>query len=639
MKPSLTEDPLQSVPHGQPGDPLSPEKVQEQSDKIVGSTVFRDAEGLKRFLRYTVEHTLRGEGDELKEYRVGVDVFDRSASFDPRLDPVVRMAARRLRTKLREYYQAEGKADLIRIEVPKGGYGATFTSSPHLQPDASNNSPKRRPSWLNPPAFGMLLLAALIAVYWIRSVRQTPVAKSFQEPSIAVLPFLNLTGNQEDEYLSDGLTDELTGALSRLSGWRVIARTSAFKFKGKAEDVRLIGSQLSVASLIEGSLQKSGNQLRITVQLVRTSDGSHIWAETYDRNAKDIFALEDDVTQAITRVLGGHMTLRQSAVQEAGVNAEAHDLYLRGRYWWNRRTPPAVWKSIAYFNQALEKEPLYAEAYLGLADAYTVLGFNDQAQANEVVPKARAAAEQALNLDDSLSEAHTDLAAALFYHDWDFNRSEQEFRRALQLNPNHATAHQWYGLQLMFQRKFDRALQEFSQAQRLDPLSLMIALDIGQVGYYSGHPEVAVHESQKVLTQDPDFAMAHDLLGMAYARQKRSAEALGEFQTYLKLSGGDPDAQMRLALAYADSGKRGQALALAKNIENIPSGAYVPSFDLATIYAALDEKDLAFEWVGRAISEHASSCLIFAIDPAFETLRSDPRYEKDLQKISILPRQ
>lgn len=260
---------------------------------------------------------------------------------------------------------------------------------------------------------------------------------------------------------------------------------------------------------------------------------------------------------------------------------------MRGRYWWNRRTPPAVWKSVAYFNQALEKDPLYAEAYLGLADAYTVLGFNDQAAANEVVPKARAAAEQALNLDNSLSEAHADLAASLLFHDWDFKRSEKEFETALALNPNHATGHQWYGLQLMFQRKFDAALQEFLQAQRLDPLSVMITLDVGQVHYYSGHLDAAIALAQKVLAQDPDSAMGHDLLGMAYERERRFPEALREFQTYVKLSGDDPDSLMRLAVTYAHNQKSDEALALARRIESVPKGTYVPSYNLAVIYAAL----------------------------------------------------
>ncbi|HKV77203.1 MAG TPA: tetratricopeptide repeat protein [Candidatus Sulfotelmatobacter sp.] len=609
-------------------------EVRKELEKILASELFREAEGLKRFLRFSVEHTLQGEGDQLKEYRLGVDVFDRESSFDPRLDPVVRMAARRLRVKLHEYYEGDGATDPIHIDVPKGGYAAAFSSAPLHPRRIAGEHPKQKHSGLVLPTAVLLLAVVIIAMYWLRQRR--PGTAASQESSIVVLPFLNLTVNQDDEYLSDGLADELTGSLSRIPGLRVIARTSAFKFKGKAEDVRSIGSQLSVTSLLEGSLQRSGQQVRITVQLIRTSDGAHLWAETYDRNASDPFGVEDDITEAITRVLRIRVaSLGQPGVGRRPVNSEAHDLYLRGRYWWNRRTPPAVWKSVAYFNQALEKEPLYAQAYLGLAEAYTVLGFNDQAAADEVVPKARASAEQALQLDETLSEAHAALAAAVLYHDWALPRAEQEFRRALQLNPNYATAHQWYGLLLLYERRFDEALGEFTQAQRSDPLSLMIVLDIGQVHYYSGHQDAAAQLAQKALTQDPDFAMGHDLLGMAYERQKRFPEAIAEFQKYLDLSGRDPDALMRLALTYADSGERRRAQDLAKEMESAPKNSYTSAYNIAVVHAALGDKDIAFDWLRRALDQHSSSCLLLAVDPVFDGLRSDPRFQQGMRKVGL----
>ena len=626
-------EPVLPEPHT---NPVSHSAIQSQLEKILSSEGFREAEVMRRFLRYAVERTLAGEGDQLKEYRLGLEVFDRDSSFDPRLDPAVRMAALRLRAKLRDYYEKEGRGDAIGIDIPKGGYAATFRSRP--TPPAPASEARLRPRYFRVALLVCVVLTVAVAVsYWLRKLQQTRASAPPEGASLAVLPFLNLTSNPDNEYLSDGLADELTGELSRISGLRVIARTSAFKFKGKAEDVRSIGNQLNVNSLLEGSLQKSGTRLRITVQLIRTSDGSHLWSQTYDRNPNDTFALEDDVTQAVTEVLRARLAASQGG--KRAVDPEARDLYLRGRYWWNRRTPPEVWKSVAYFNQGLEKDPLYAQAYLGLADAYTVLGFNDQSAADEVVPKARAAAEQALRLDNGLSEAHADLAAAMLFHDWDFSRSEQEFQRALELNPNYATARQWYGLELMFQRKFDPALEQFSQAQLLDPLSLMITLDVGQVYYYSGHQDAAIQVAQKVLAQDPDFAMAHDLLGMAYEREKRFREAINEFQAYMKLSGDDPDSLMRLALTYAYTQRSKEALALAKRIESVPKGAYVPSYDLAMIYAALGERDRAFEWLQRAVAEHASSCLTLGIDPAFETLRSDPRFQQEAHRAGLDLRQ
>jgi len=632
---SPTRNPPSSILPGREGAALSDNAIQAELEKILASETFREAEGLKRLLRYSVQNTLLGEGDSLKEYRLGLEVFDRNSSFDPRLDPVVRMAARRLRAKLLEYYEGEGGHDPVCIEMPKGGYAAAFSTPVHQVSPARAPS-QRKHFWLVLVLSGFLMAFTVASVYWIGTLRSRVAAVQAEESSIAVLPFLNLSANQDDEYLGDGLADELTGSLSSVAGLRVIARTSAFKFKGKSEDVRTIGRQLNVASVLEGSLQRRGEEVRITVQLIRTSDGSHLWAETYDRSASNPFAFEDEITSAITRVLRIRLEKnRPSSAAARPLNPEAHDLYLRGRYWWNRRTPPAVWKSVAYFNQALEKEPLYPQAYLGLADAYTVLGFNDQAAADEVVPKARAAAEQALQMDDSLSEAHADLAAAILFHDWDQRRAEQELQSAIQLNPNSAKARQWYGILLMCEGRFEAAIKEFVQAERLDPLSLMIVLDVGQVHHYAGQDDAAIQQSQTVLAQDPNFAMAHDLLGMAYESQKRFPEARREFQKYVELSGRDPDALMRLAVNYAESNEPQRALELIQEMQGVPKGAYVPSYDIAMVYAALGEGDLAFQWLGRAVEEHSSSCLTLAIDPVFASWHSDPRFRKAAQTIGL----
>jgi TolB-like protein/tetratricopeptide (TPR) repeat protein len=620
-------------------DAASEAAVRTELEKVLSSKAFHGSESLKRFLRYAVEHTLQGEGDQLKEYRLGVEVLDRPTSFDPRMDPVVRMTARRLRVKLREYYETEGRQDGIRVEVPKGSYGATFVPNTWQKArDAGGlEEPRSRQRQFALLAVILLFAAALAAVYWARTPRPSHAAAQGQVSSIAVLPFLNLSGSLDDDYLSDGLTDELTGALAKLPGLRVVARTSAFKFKGKADDVRVIGSQLNVASLVEGSLQKSEGRLRVTVQLVRTADGYHMWSETYERSAADAFAVEDE----ITRTIAGALQLRlgeetaEPRAQKRPVDPLAHDLYLQGRYWWNKRTPANEWKAIRYFNQALEKDPLYAEAYLGLAEAYVVLGANDQAAPEDVNPKARAAAEQALRLDESLSEAHATLAQATFFHGWDFKRSEQEFRRAIELNPNHATAHQWYGIQLMLERRFDEALREFAQAQQLDPLSLILGLDEGQVYYYSGRQDAAIAQARKALAHSPNFPAAHDLLGMAYERKQQFKEAIAEFQKYLVLSDHDPEALMRLAVTYAELGDRARALKMVGEMEKAIKGSYVPSYDIASVYATLGDEERALAWLDRAIGQRSSSCLLLGIDPAFDAFRADAGFQDRLRKIGL----
>ena len=619
------------------GDTPPESAIRTELEKILSSISFREAESLKRFLRYTVEHTVGGEGDQLKEYRLGVDVFDRPSSFDPRLDPVVRMAARRLRDKLERYYETEGREDPVCIAVPKGSYAAEFSrrTSKELPIPVVVVAPKRtKHGWFVGIALGLLLATIIItAVHWMR-IRQPQAAAPTQHPSLAVLPLLNLTGSPNNEYLCDGVTDELTSALSKLPGVRVVARTSAFRFKDKPDDVRSIGEQLNVTSLLEGSLQRSGERVRITVQLIRASDGYHIWSETYDRNSRDMFAVEDEITQTIAATL--RVRLVQAGQQVEGprqVDAEAHELYLRGRYWSNRRTPPDLWKAVAYFNQALEKDPAYAQAYLGLAEAYATLGANDQASPRDVLPKARAAAQQALRWDESLGEAHAVFAWVTFLDDWNFGLAESEFRRALQLSPNYAAAHQWYGLTLMLQQRFDESVREFNLAQNLDPLSLILSTDKGVVYYYSGQQDKAIEEARQVLAHDADFADAHLLLGMAEERQQRFEIAVQEIDKYLELSGQDADALMKLGVSYAHAGDRARALRVVAGMQQRNARKYVPFYYIADIYAALGDKEEAFEWLDRALDQHSSSCLLLPIDPAFEVFRSDPRFQEAARRI------
>ena|ERR1017187_7371264 len=612
MEPSPAQSPAgPTVPQGRE-DIFAETEVVKELEKILSSDGFRDAEGLKRFLRYTVEHTLHGEGRQLKEYRLGVEVFDRDSSFDPRLDPVVRMAARRLRSKLKDYYETEGIQDPIWIAVPKGSYAAAFSRSASKELPISGVVEPSQPAkyrWL--AGIGLVLLFATVigtVVYWIRA-RQSQAAAPPQHLSLAVLPLLNLTGNPDNEYLCDGVTDELTSALSKMPGVRFV---------------------------LEGSLQKNGERLRITVQLIRAADGYHVWSQTYDRNSNDAFAVDDEITQTIAGTL--RVRLVQAGQQVEGprrLDAEAHELNLRGRYWLNRRTPPDLWKAIEYFNQALEKDPAYAQAYLGLAEAYSTLGANDQASPREVLPKARAAAEQALRWDESLGEAHAVFAWITFLDGWNSGLAEREFKRALQLSPNYAAAHQWYGLTLMLQRRFDESVREFNLAQNLDPLSLILSTDKGVVYYYSRRQDKAIEEAHQILAHDADFADAHLLLGMAQERQRQFKIAVQEIDKYLEVSGQDPDALMKLGVAYAHAGDGARALRMIAEMRKPAASKYVPFYYIADIYAALGDKEAAFEWLDRALDQHSNSCLLLAIDPAFEDFRSDPRFQAAARKIGL----
>jgi adenylate cyclase len=378
--------------HGELQCEASPEFIRAELGHALASVTFRNSDRLSQFLRFVVERTLAGNAEQLKEYSIGVEVFGRPSSYDPRLDPVVRLEARRLRAKLLQYYESEGRDDLIRIEVPKGGYSAVFLRKRALpERPAAENSAVETPSsarpaspssvrwlrWLVPAA-----AAICLAILGVLFARRAPGHKAASDPvaSVAVLPFQNLSANPEDEYFSDGFTDELISALGRVPGLRVAARASTFHFKGTNENLRSIAEQLNVGSIVEGSIQKKGDDIRITAELIRIADGYRIWTETYTRKTADTQAVENDfsrsIASALTKTLAG-MPAAEASRHTA--DPEAHELYLRGRYWWNRRSLADMLKAVRYFNQALEHDPVYAEAYLGLGDTYAVMGVNEQA--------------------------------------------------------------------------------------------------------------------------------------------------------------------------------------------------------------------------------------------------------------------
>jgi len=616
------------------------ESVRSELDRVVSSSCFRKSPRLIRFLQFVVESTLRGEAGQLKEYRIGVEVFACPPLYDPRLNPIVRLEARRLRTKLELYNGSEGIGDAVHIHIPKGHYSAVFELRPlEIAPDtatglelpidsgASDTLPPARNFVRNGAIFLGIALIALGA-YWLHSRRVPPPAH--QTRSLAVLPFLNLTEKPENEWLSDGLADDLTDSLARVPGLRVVARGSAFRFKDSAEDVQVIAKQLNVTEVLAGSLQTSGDRLRITVQLVR-ADGYQVWAETYEPH--DTFVVEDNISRAVGAALG--VRLPESAETDAkrpSLDQREHELYLRGRYCLNRRTARDEWKAIDYFNQALEVYPLDARSYLGLAEAYVVLGANDQAPASQVYPKARSAAQRALELDKGLSGAYATLAQISLSSDWDAGSAEAKFKQALELNPNYAIAHQWYGMLLLLERRFDQAGHEFRKAQDLDPRSLIIAVDLGQLYAYMGDYDAAIEQAHKTLLYDANYVQAHELLGFAFRQKGEYAEAIEEFQKYLLLSGRDPDALRELGVTYAVSGQREKAVAILRELEALKMG-YTSPYSVASVNAALGNKDQTYQWLETAISQHSSSCLQLSIDPAFDAFRSEPHFQKLLRLV------
>ena len=461
---------------------------------------------------------------------------------------------------------------------------------------------------------------------------------------LAVLPFENLTGDTRQEYLSDGLTEEMITQLGRMHPERlgVIARTSAMQYKKTQKGMDQIGRELGVAYVLEGSLRRAGDHVRVSAQLIQVRDQTHLWAESYERDLRDILALQSDVAQAIARQIELKLTPQQQA-RLAGVrpiDPRAYELYSKGRYFWNKRSEVGYTRAIQYFQQAIARDSEYAPAYAGLADAYALLGSmpNVELPRSEAMPRARTAAIKALALDEGLAEAHTSLAFVQMHFDWDWPAAEREFTRALQLNPGYPTAHHWYAFWLLAHGRAEEALQEVRAAQRLDPLSLIINTDVGEMLYYGRRHDEAIEQGRRALEIDSAFALAHRVLGFAYLAKRQFAPAIEELGTTARLSGGQLDLVAVLGLAYAEAGRTAEARKLLKTLEQASQQRPDLSHSIALVLAGLGEKDQAFARLEQAYQAHDGSLILLQVNPLLDPLRSDARFQDLVSRVFLVPR-
>jgi TolB-like protein/Tfp pilus assembly protein PilF len=605
-------------------------------DKILASNAFAGAERPGRFLRFVVEQALAG--NQLKETLLGVEVFGRSPSYDPRLDGVVRVEAVKLRSRLKEYYETEGAGDPVRIDLPKGGYLPSFEALP-TQPAEAVAAPPGRVWWrdwrvIAPP----LALAVIVAGYLL--VRKShPRPASPDSSSIAVLPFVNLSSDKENEYFSDGLTDDLIDALTKVQGLRVVARGSAFQFKGKNPDIRAVGRQLNVATVLEGSVQRSGGRLRITAQLSSVADGYHVWSETYDRRLADVFAVQDEISRAIVAALevrvAGHPGGR--LVQSSTQDLEAYNLYLQGRFHLNKWRPEGARKGIEYFAQAIAKDPGYAPAYTGMADCYTWLGVFGWSEVRQAMPQARQAANRALQLDETLAAAHVSLGYVKALYDWDWPGAEREFKRALELSPGDADVHFAYSVTYLLPLgRLDEALTEIQRALALDPLSPYKITGAGMIYSDRREYDLAVEQFRKAIELDPSFYHAYEeLRGVETVRGRpAAAEAVMQAMRAAFPNVDDASAHARLA---AQQGRQAEARKLIENWIRECNRTERPgkSCYAAQVYASIGEKDLAFEWLEKAYEERSPLLVYAKVMPYYDALRSDPRFATLLKRLGL----
>ena len=458
------------------------------------------------------------------------------------------------------------------------------------------------------------------------------------ENSIAVLPLTDMSPQRNQKYFCDGMTEEIINALTKLEGLRVASLTAAFQFKEKDYNIREIGEELKVQTVLQGSVRKVGNRLRISIQLINVHDGYPLWSDRYDREMDDVFAIQDEISLAIVdnlkvKLLGGE---RAKLVRRYTKNLEALDLYLKGRYCWKRRTEENLKKAIEYFQQAVEKDPTYALAYAGIADCHNNLGWYDLLPPKEAYPRARAAAEKALEMDETLSEAHASLANVIENYDWDLPAAEREYKRAIKLNPGYATAHHWYALCLAEMGRHDEAMAEAERAQKLDPLSLIISTPLGSTFYHARQYDRAIEEGQKTLEMDPTFIPAHWLLGLAYAQKRMYKKAIAEEQMAIDLSAGSSSIFAAcLGNIYSLSGKRGEAKRILDELHKLSKQRYVSPYGIALIYVGLGEKDQAFEWLDKAYDKRDHWLVWLKVEPLLDSLRSEPRFTALLKKMNL----
>ena len=593
-----------------------------------------------QLLHYLVQHTLAGDADKVNEYGIGLEVFQKPTSFDPRIESVVRTEFSRLRQRLKDYYAEEGRNDRIAIDFPPRSYAATFAFRDMVALPEAAGAPRLVPAGVRPRAIpGWAMAAALAGVVAAGAVagvalwRRHSFLMATKQPinAIVVLPFENYSPNHQDEYLADGMTEELTNDLAQWRDLRVVARTSAFAFKGKGEDVRQIGQQLNVDAVLEGSFTKEGDGIRITAQLNRTADGYHLWSHSYETESKDLLAVQADVAHSITaeirRIRGGDAP----DIRTPTTNPEAHDLYLQGVYQYYLRTPDSTEKAVQLFQAAIAKDPSFARAYLAIGNAELNLVSLTREQAEEGIPKVRAAAQKAIDLDPSLAEAWGMLAVVTYSYDWNWDKAEEQFRRALDLGAGAGT-HENYGWSLATRGRFAEAHEQLRLAAEQDPLSVAPPFD--ESFAYNFQRNVAGERQMlaQIVRVQADFigARAMDVVISVQqndcATARREADQLGK--SYAKL----PVSQAMLAYAAACEGNKGETLRRIREME----GLGAPAYQVAIAWALIDDRDDAIAELTRSADAHEEQILYIKYDPFFDAIRSDPRYVALERRVGLL---
>ena len=601
-------------------------EIRAYLSRLLATAPFAASSRRGQLLQYLVERTLAGDAGKLNEYAIGLEVFDRPSSFDPRIESIVRTEFSRLRKRLKDYYAEEGSRDPIAIDFPPRSYVATFEfrdASTVLSPVAAlqpEPQPSRRTAARYAPIFIVPILVAIAAVILWKHDSPSPALK---QPinAIVVLPFENYSPNHQDEYIADGMTEELTNDLAQWRDLRVVARTSAFAFKGKGEDVRSIGRQLGVDAVLEGSFTRQGDQVRITAQLNRTADGYHLWSHSYETQSANLLAVQEQVANSITAAIQQVRGGSPPPIREPTTNPQAHDLYLQGEYQLYLNTPASVKKAIDLFDQAVAVDPSFARAWLAIGSAEITATSLTAVTHEESIPRVRQAAQKALALDPNLGDAHALLADVAYIWDWNWTEAEPEFRRALELGAG-PEARGRYAWSLTTRGQFAEAHRQFHLAAEQDPLSIVPPFDEFFAYNFERNIPGQRQVLQRLLEIRPGFLGAYALTVVMSVQQHDCATARTQADWLQKTYPTVPATQATLAYAAACTGDKPETL---RRIAQM-SALRAPAYQIAIAYALLHDTDKAIAQLNQSADAHEGQILYLRYDPFFDEIRTDPRY-------------
>lgn len=608
----------------------SPEAVRAELEQILQSPQFRDAGRLGPFLRHLVERNLAGDDSSLKESLLGTEFFQRGSDYDPRTDPVVRVEARRLRQRLEDYYGGTGAGSAVRVTLPKGGYVPVFETL------SDEREKTGRPDRVRFVIFAAVAAAAALVGWWIFS-RSHPTEVVAQAPTVVVLPLANVGANPENDYFADGLTEEIIDRLSKLSGIRVVARGVTASLKGKGLDLRESAQRVQADLAIEGSVRRQEDRLRVTARLVDAGGGSTLWSQTYERNLKDVFAIQDEIAQSVASALRLRVAGAVPLPSRYTSNLAAYTAYLKGRHQFNRYSESGMRRAIEYFNEALKAQPDYAPAVAQLSHTYALLAYYDALPPEVPKSETKRLAERAIQLDPSLAEAHAALGMVLAFQDWQWDAAEAEMKKAQEVDPGSPFGYGSYGAAVLLpQGRFDEARMALKQAIEMDPLSSFFNFVYAYTLLASGRYEESLEQYRKTLELGnihPDMEWDY---GMALGFAGKPKEAAEAFKRSNRLHG-STNLEPRGLQAYF-SGDEAQARRDVSPLEANVKRGDEDRMDLVRLYAMLGEKEKALDWLERAVDARESQVIWLKVDPRLRSLQNEPRLHTLLKRVNLGPK-